>query len=308
MDVKWELLPQAEWEEFHSTHHGALQQAWAYGKALEALDVRVHRAMVWEDGRLLAVAQFMCKRLLGYLSVASCTRGPVWHPDVSPQLRSAIYKRLRQGLPVSWLKVVLFSPDRSADQIDPAETQGLSRVMTGYATVLLDLKQSLPTLKAGLEGKWRNRLNKALATEKIRFHVQPSLKRCEWLLGKEMDQREAKKFHGLPTHFVQAYIAAATDHRQTFVVAYAELGKNTVAGMLFLLHGRVASYHMGWADEQGRQLSAHNALLWESVIYLQNLGIEVLDLGGVNTHDLPGISRFKLGTGGRSITLAGTYF
>jgi hypothetical protein len=180
--------------------------------------------------------------------------------------------------------------------------------MTGYSTVLLDLKQSLPILKSGLEGKWRNRLNKALATEKIRFHVQPSLKRCEWLLGKEMDQREAKKFHGLPTNFVQAYIAAAADPRQTFVVAYAELGKNTVAGMLFLIHGRVASYHMGWADEQGRQLSAHNALLWESVIYLQNLGIEVLDLGGVNTHDLPGISRFKLGTGGRAITLAGTYF
>lgn len=308
MDVKWERLPQAEWEEFHSTYHGALQQAWLYGEALISLGVRVERAMVWEDGRLLMVAQFMCKRVLGYLSVASCTRGPVWHPDTTPKQRAAIYKRLRQSLPVPWLKVVLFSPDRTADQLDPTETQGLSRVMTGYATVLLDLKQSLPTLKAGLEGKWRNRLSKALSTEKIRFHVQPSLKRCQWLLGKELDQREAKKFHGLPTQFVQAYIAAASDPRQAFVVAYAELGKNTVACMLFLIHGRVASYHIGWADDEGRQLSAHNALLWESVAYLQAMGVDVLDLGGVNTHDLPGISRFKLGTGGRAITLAGTYF
>lgn len=308
MDVKWERLPQADWEEFHSTHHGALQQAWLYGEALVSLGVRVERAMVWEDGRLLVVAQFMCKRVLAYLSVASCTRGPVWHPDTTPKQRAAIYKRLRQSLPVPWLKVVLFSPDRTADQLDPAETQGLSRVMTGYATVLLDLKQSLPTLKAGLEGKWRNRLNKALSTEKIRFHVQPSLKRCQWLLGKELDQREAKKFHGLPTQFVLAYIAAASDPRQAFVVAYAELGKNTVACMLFLIHGRVASYHIGWADDEGRQLSAHNALLWESVAYLQAMGVDVLDLGGVNTHDLPGISRFKLGTGGRAITLAGTYF
>lgn len=308
MDVKWERLPQAEWEEFHSTHHGALQQAWLYGEALISLGVRVERAMVWEDGRLLVVAQFMCKRVLGYLSVASCTRGPVWHPDMTPKQRAAIYKRLRQSLPVPWLKVVLFSPDRTADQLDPAETQGLSRVMTGYATVLLDLKQSLPTLKAGLEGKWRNRLTKALSTEKIRFHVQPSLKRCQWLLGKELDQREAKKFHGLPTQFVQAYIAAASDPRQAFAVAYAERGKNTVACMLFLIHGRVASYHIGWADDEGRQLSAHNALLWESVAYLQAMGVDVLDLGGVNTHDLPGISRFKLGTGGRAIILAGTYF
>jgi lipid II:glycine glycyltransferase (peptidoglycan interpeptide bridge formation enzyme) len=42
--------------------------------------------------------------------------------------------------------------------------------------------------------------------------------------------------------------------------------------------------------------------------YFQDHQIEVLDLGGVNTHDLPGISRFKLGTGGDVLTLAGTYF
>jgi len=308
MRVKWEALPQTQWEEFHSAQQGALQQSWCYGEALMALGVRVHRAMVWDDDRLVAVAQFMCKRWLAYLSVASCSRGPVWHPQVTPPQRSAIYKLLRQSLPVPWLKVALFSPDRSAEHVDPIETQGMSRVMTGYATVLLDLKQSLPDLKAGLEGKWRNRLNKALSNGAIRCHVQPSVKRCDWLLGKELDQREAKKFHGLPTHFVQAYRAAASDHRQAFAVAYAEVGKNTVAGMLFLIHGRVASYHMGWADEHGRQLSAHNALLWASVIYLQGLGVEVLDLGGVNTHDLPGISRFKLGTGGRAVTLAGTYF
>lgn len=308
MDVKWELLPKAEWDAFHAAQQGALQQAWTYGEALTALGVRMHRAMVWEEGRLVAVAQFMCRRVLGYISLASCTRGPVFLPEVSPTQRADIYKRLRQSLPLPRLRVTLFSPDRTADRLDPAETRGMSRVMTGYATVLLDLTLPLPALKAQLDGKWRNRLNKVLANEKLRLQVQPSLKRCEWLLGQELAQREAKKFHGLPTDFVQAYIAAAADPRQAFVVAYAELGKNTVAGMLFLIHGRVASYHMGWADDEGRQLNAHNALLWQAMAYLQGQGIEVLDLGGVNTHDLPGISRFKLGTGGRAVTLAGTYF
>jgi len=308
MDVNWDHLPQAQWVEFHSTQHGALQQAWTYGEALNALGVSMLRAMVWQDGQLVAIAQFMCKRVLGYISLASCTRGPIFHPDLSPLQRADIYKHLRQSIPLPRLKVPLFSPDRTGEQHDPLETRGMSRVMTGYSTVLLDLTQPLPTLKAQLEGKWRNRLNKVLAHVKLRIHVQPSLKRCEWLLGQELAQREAKKFHGLPTDFVQAYIAAAADPRQAFVVAYAELGKNTVGGMLFLIHGRVASYHMGWADEEGRQLNAHNALLWQALAYLQEQGIEVLDLGGVNTHDLPGISRFKLGTGGRAITLAGTYF
>jgi lipid II:glycine glycyltransferase (peptidoglycan interpeptide bridge formation enzyme) len=285
-----------------------VQQSWAYGEALTSLGVNMRRAMVWEDGRLVAIAQFMCKRMLGYISLASCTRGPIFLPELGPTQRADVYKRLRQSIPLARLKVPLFSPDRTTEQLDPAETKGMSRVMTGYATVLLDLTSPLPTLQAQLEGKWRNRLNKVLSNTKLRVHVQPSLKRCQWLLDQELAQREAKKFHGLPTDFVQAYIAAAADHRQAFVVAYAELGKNTVGGMLFLIHGRVASYHMGWADDEGRQLNAHNALLWQAMAYLQGQGIEVLDLGGVNTHDLPGISRFKLGTGGRAITLAGTYF
>lgn len=308
MDVKWESPSQADWEEFHSSQRGALQQAWVYGEALTSLGVSMARAMVWQDGQLVAIAQFMCKRVLGYISLASCTRGPIFHPDLSPADRAAIYKRLRQSVPVPHLKVPLFSPDCSGEKLDPVETRGMSRVMTGYSTVLLDLTQALSTLKAQLEGKWRNRLNKVLANVKLQVHVQASLKRCDWLLGQELAQREAKKFHGLPTDFVKAYIACAADHRQAFVVAYAELGKNTVGGMLFLIHGRVASYHVGWSDEEGRRLNAHNALLWQAMAYLKDMGIEVLDLGGVNTHDLPGISRFKLGAGGQPITLAGTYF
>ncbi len=308
MNLTWEHLPRTQWDELHAAQQGALQQSWAYGDALVSLGVDIRRAMVWQEGRLLVVAQFMCKRVLGYISLASCTRGPVWHPDVTAVQRAAVYKLLRQSIPLRGLKVVLFSPDRTLQQVDAVELRGLSRVMTGYSTVLLNLTLSQQALKAQMDGKWRNRLTKALAHPKIRLSVQSSRKRCDWLLGKEQAQREAKKFHGLPTNFVNAFIQAHTDPKQAFVVAYAEVGKNTVAGMLFLIHGRAASYHMGWADEEGRQLNTHNALLWQSVLVLQDLGIEVLDLGGVNTHDLPGISRFKLGTGGRAVTLAGTYF
>ena len=308
MKVVWNKLDQAAWQSFHAAHWGALQQSWAYGDALMAMDVDMQRAMVWEGDRLVAVAQFMCRRMAGYLSLASCTRGPVWGTDVSVAERQQVYRQLRQSMPLQRLKVVLFSPDRSMAQIDGAELKGLSRVMTGYSTVLLDLRKPLATLKAELEGKWRNRLTKVLANEKIRYQVQPSFKRCEWLLGKEVDQREAKKFHGLPVEFVRAYIQSANEQAPVFAVAYAQLGKDTIAAMLFLIHGRVASYHMGWADAQGRQLNAHNALLWHAVGYFQAMKIDVLDLGGVNTHDLPGISRFKLGTGGQVLTLAGTYF
>jgi lipid II:glycine glycyltransferase (peptidoglycan interpeptide bridge formation enzyme) len=69
----------------------------------------------------------------------------------------------------------------------------------------------------------------------------------------------------------------------------------------------VATYHIGWANDAGRELNAHNLLLWRAMQGLRERGIASVDLGGVNTHALPGISRFKLGTGGAVRTLAGTY-
>lgn len=308
MKVTFDILSREAWVSFHESHHGSLQQAWAYGDAMDAMKVRVHRAVVTDGDKVVAIAQFVCRRYLGYISLALCSRGPVFAPDLSPAQRRVIYAHLRQQIPLPRWRVVLFSPDVPLAAMDPIEIKGLSRVMTGYSTVMLDLQRPLDEIKAGLEGKWRNRLTKALAHPQIRVQVQSSLKRCRWLLSKEQEQREAKKFHGLPTGFVDAYITAMPHQEQAFVVAYAELGKNTIAAMLFLVHGRVASYHMGWADDEGRQTNAHNLLMWKALAHFQQMGIHQLDLGGINTHDLAGISRFKLGTGGQVLTLAGTYF
>lgn len=308
MKVEWNFSSPSQWSHFHSEHQGALQQSWAYGEALISLGIRIERAVFWHESRLIGIAQFMCRRLLGYVALASCTRGPVWDPQVTVEQRSQIYKILKRSLPISPLRVMLVSPDVTAEHLDRLEFQGFSRVMTGYSTVYLNLDLPEDTLKSNLDGKWRNRLNKVLSHEKLRVHAQPSLRRCNWLLGKEDDQRESRKFHGLPTNFVPAYIEKCASRQQAFVVVYAELGKDTVAGMLLLIHGRVASYHMGWANEEARVLNAHNALLWKAMVYLKAQGISLLDLGGINTHDLPGISRFKLGTGGDVVTLAGTFF
>jgi len=91
-------------------------------------------------------------------------------------------------------------------------------------------------------------------------------------------------------------------------VASAKSAGQTVAAMLFLRHGAVASYHIGWSNEEGRRLNAHNLLLWRGMAYLKSQGLRALDLGGLNTRDLAGISRFKIGAGGEVVTLAGTFF
>lgn len=308
MTVVWDPSESAPWEAFHRDLAGPIQQSWQYGEALRALGVRVHRAQLVRDGRVFALAQFSVRRLAGYLSLAICSRGPLWDPALEGPQRRAWYGEVKRTLATAPLRVTLCSPDQSDDQLLPGQVDGLWRVMTGYSTVLLDLQTPAEDLRAALDSKWRNRLVKAEADRSIEVFTNASLPKCLWLLDREGEQRSRRQFYGLPTNFVRTWVEVAGSPGRAFALSRADVGGQTVAAMLFLLHGSSATYHIGWSDERGRQINAHNLLLWRALAHLRDRGIRVLDLGGVNTHALPGISRFKIGTGGRVVTLAGTYF
>ncbi len=249
--------------------------------------------------------QFICRRYGFLAGFALCTRGPLWLRPVSAADPARIYVELRRSLPMKRPRFALFSPDIT----DPADESlsRLTRVMTGYSTVLVDLTQSADAFRAGMEGRWRNRL---VAAEKaglniVRTGANPAQYR--WLLEEERAQRQSKSFHGLPIEFVESYIHSRSQTSKTMLVLRAEHKKDKVAAMLFLLHGSSATYHVGWSNDTGRDTNAHNLLLWQAFHELKERGLRTLDLGGINTRSLAGISRFKIGSGGRVVTYAGTY-
>ncbi len=308
MKLSWNQTPRSTWDALHAQWGGSLQQDWAYGEAMRRLGVGVQRAAVLDaSGQALGLAQFICRRVAGYIALASCTRGPVWSPQAGGELRAQSLRSLQSSMPARPLRVTLFSPDCPAGKLQAGEMGRLQRVMTGYSTVMLDLTQGQDALRRSFDGKWRNRLVKAEA-ESVTVQVQPDQQALAELMRREGEQRQRRGFHGLPTALVPAFIEAHDRPSQAYLMSVARRRKDTLAAMLFLLHGRVATYHLGWASDDGRQLNLHNLLLWRALAPLVERGITHLDLGGVNTHELPGISRFKLGTGGEVLTLAGTFF
>jgi hypothetical protein len=227
----------------------------------------------------------------------------MWMEEVSDAEKSRIHRALKRALPVAWPKVVLISPDLT-DPHHPSMAS-LTRVLTGYSTVMLDLSQPLTALRSALHPYWRNRLSAAersgLKLAEL-AHDSPELPR---VLAEEDRQRQRKRFYALPLGFIDHYLEEGGS--ESALILQATWQSRPVAAMLFLIHGSSATYQLGWTNPQGRALNAHNFILWEAMARLKQRGIIKLDLGGVNTHDLPGISRFKINTGGEVITYAGGY-
>jgi hypothetical protein len=227
----------------------------------------------------------------------------MWLTEITDAEKSRIHRALKRSLPMAWPKVILFSPDITDPQ--HPSMASLTRVLTGYSTVMLDLTQSVAELRARLHPYWRNRLSSGersgLKLNEL-THDSPELPR---VLAEENRQRQRKRFYALPLGFIEHYLEEGG--AESVLILQATWQSRPVAAMLFLIHGSSATYQLGWTNPQGRALNAHNLILWGAMERLKQQGIVKLDLGGVNTHDLPGISRFKINTGGEVVTYAGGY-
>lgn len=315
--VTWNTTARAEWDRLTAEAGAAYQQDWAYGDALaganpklKLLRGRVERA----DGSLIAIAQIASRPFAMAANFALCTLGPVWVSEPTDDEKRAAFKALGRALPVRWPRLLVATPDEAREQA--GWLKGFSRVTTGDATVLIDLTPDETALRAQLDGKWRNALVKAEKSDLKAERGGSKPAQYRWLLDAEMKQREARGYRALPAELTEAWQAAklksdalnkAGDKSGGIALYRAELNRQACAGMLFLVHGTRATYHVGWNDEAGRANAAHNLLLWTAMLDLKARGVATLDLGGVNTQSGAGIARFKLGVGGRVLQRAGGY-
>jgi hypothetical protein len=299
------------WDSSLAGHPLPLQQHWAYGRALQAIGVPVELWLAWQEHTLQAFALVAKRRFFGLVEVASMMRGPVWMRAPEDGDNIALMTAFKaQARPWRW-RFLAQQPElaESSETLSATRKAGLTRVMTGYSTVWLDLAPEVAILRAGLDGKWRNQLNRAEDA-----HLSISLggrkpQQYAWLIEKEAEQRKGRGYHGVPLGLVPLYADAMEEETQSQAVlsVSALSGRRKIAGAMFLMHGNSATYHIGWASEEARAVHAQNRVIYEGMLALKERGIRFLDLGGIDTASGAGIARFKLGTGARASTLAGTF-
>ncbi|NBQ91788.1 MAG: GNAT family N-acetyltransferase [Betaproteobacteria bacterium] len=310
MHVHWTLDDRHRWDAFTDGGLAGLQQSWAYGDAMQALGVPCLRVAVTQDrspkSPWLGAAQFIVQRLPWFVRFTFCQGGPLWASDAPLALQCEAVDVIRHTLPLGKPRMALFSPAEDVSTDKHALSHRV-RLASGRSTVLLDLTRPEAERRAALEQRWRNRLH---AAERSLLKVRVCGSKTsdyEWLVQAEASQRKTRGYLSLPMGFVPAFQNAHRKPSQALLTLAAELQNQRCAGMMFLVHGSTATYHLGWSDETGREHSAHNRLLWQACTLLAERGVRQLDLGGVNTLSNPGLARFKLGSGGRVVTWAGTY-
>ncbi|MEM9234523.1 MAG: GNAT family N-acetyltransferase [Pseudomonadota bacterium] len=302
--INWDSLSRKAWDNLQgSAPYVPCQQTYAFGEVIRQYGGEVLRAELTSAGEPVGLCQIAVRNLFGF-RLATAMMGPVWLVEgLSPDRRIDALDQLGRTAPLKGLHALMLMP--SDTRTDEAEALRLRRVVSPYHTVLIDLSQDEDALLAAADGKWRNRLR---AAEKARLTINPLGRRSEqynWLLEAERRQRKRIGYRALSPMMVPAWQEAAG--KDSVMGFEAKQGSDRIAGMLFFRHGTTATYHIGWASQEGREQNAMNLMLWQAIRQLKKKGVRTLDLGGVDTDHAPGVARFKLGTGGRLLSQSGTW-
>jgi Acetyltransferase (GNAT) domain len=282
MEIAEALMSRADWDAELTVAGSPLQQSWDYGQAAAALGARVRRFEI-DAGGPRGFAQVVTRRV-GPLDLSALHRGPVWAGSVDTDTARAAVR----GLAAKTKGILIVTPS------EWFSGWGLIRLAAPRTEAVIDLSPDLLALRAGLHGKWRNRLVRAEAAGLTISTCQPGFQDLRPLIAHEAEQRRTRRYGGLPPAFLRAWTEVAPDQA---LLVQATDRTGLVAAMLFLTHGRAATYQLGWTSERGRRAHAHNALLWSGMAQLRARKITSVNLGVTDTEQNPGLARFKLGTG-----------
>ena len=252
---------------------GALQQSQPYAQAALACGAVLHRARI--DTPSGAIGQAVVLQKPGRRVIL---RGPIWSGGAPSAERRAGLRRLARQLGVT-----LATPE------DPVPGPGLVPLITSRHVALWNLVPEVADLRAGLSGKWRNRMITAARQGVDIRQAGPAA--LHLLIEVEAAQQIKRGYRG----YSAAFNAALPENALRLWQWHD--GGRLHAAMCFVRHGTWATYHLGYADARARAAGAHGLILWQAALALRGEGVEVLDLGDVNTEQAPGLARFKLGTG-----------
>ncbi|MBI2057626.1 MAG: peptidoglycan bridge formation glycyltransferase FemA/FemB family protein [Candidatus Yanofskybacteria bacterium] len=171
-------------------------------------------------------------------------------------------------------------------------------------TVILDLFKSEDDLLDAMHHKTRYNIKVA---EKNGIVVKESDDfESFWNLIKKTAKRD--KFSSHTKDYYEKLLKFFNDGKEiTSRLSLAYYKDKPVAGLILLTYKNTAYYLHGASDYDYRSYMAPHKLHWEVIKELKALGFELYDFWGIDANKWPGVTRFKLGWGGKVVEHPGSF-
>ena len=303
-----------EWQvRFASIKRSNILQSYEYAIASAKTNRQSARwGLIVIDGQEAGLVQILESSLLwGALHGVILDRGPLWFDSFGSAVHiSEFFKEFHNQFPRRFGRKRRILPEINDGNAVRGILQqtGLRRIedQTGYQSLWWDLNIDDETARGALKRNWRNKVNKAELTDLV-IEWDDECKFYPWLRQHYVLDKAARGYNGVSPKLLDNLATVSTSKPIT-LVGKVSLNGEDIAGILILLHGQSATYQIGWSSDAGRNVNAHNLLLWQARQELQKRGIKDFDLGGINDEDsASGLTKFKIGTGAGPYKLVGQY-
>lgn len=311
ISINWNTQSIDEWDNaFSRIPFSNFLQSYSYAKALAAIEQQKPRwGLIELNGKPAGIVQmFEAGIFWNAIHAVSLDRGPLWFEGFGSALHVKLFfDEINKQFPPRFGRRRRFLPetqDGPTAQKLIAQT-GLGRVGPGYETIWIDLQKSEEDLRSDLKSNWRNKLNKATKSA-ISIEWDETGDTIRWVSGIYAGDKAVRDYKGISPKLFAAYAKIAAE-KKDLMIGRAMLNGDLVAFAVTIVHGRSATYLIGWASDAGREAAAQTLLLWETAMRLKKKGIKEIDLGGVNDESAAGVKTFKEGMGGRAVRYVGHY-
>lgn len=307
--IRWEVLPPElaahDWDGWVSSFEDRhIRQTLAWGRLKTGSWTPVHAALC-NGPTPLAAALILERRLpLGAGSLFWINGGPLYRKrhargqDLSAlqDFLEGLKDRARsRGRAIIRLNFDI-AMDLDAQLI--VRAAGFSRPLSPLGTGLTyraDLTKPLEEIRGGFEKNWRNQLNRAeKAGAVVEFGRGPDLLRRYQPLHDALCVR--KGLHGQRLSVAELERMAEILGESIFFFVVSAGGEDGCGGAVWTLGDR-AWFALSSANEHGLRHNLPNAMFWQVMKRLKEMGVGVFDFTGIDPAGNPGVFNFKRGLG-----------
>jgi lipid II:glycine glycyltransferase (peptidoglycan interpeptide bridge formation enzyme) len=308
MTIDWSPRSIAEWRHMlKAAPRSNWMQSLTLAKALKDLFKKHSRiGAIRLNGKIIGMLTLQ-EVAIGPFKMVELYRGPIWFYE-SPEASwlEEFAKLFAKEYPKGLLQRRRWLPEwpDSETARKTLKKQGFKGTKNFYETIWLDLTQAEEDLRASLKKNWRADLKKGGSTN-IDVRIDREGSSVDIFLEYNEQERARKKYRTRGPELLANELKNAAMLKELLIL-WAVDGKEPVAAVAIVMHGNSATYRAGWSLARGRELHAHNVLLWDAVTMLKSAQYRALDLGGTTpTSGSAGYIKFKQGMGGETFRTIG---